>query len=134
MKDKILKNTIEILKAMDINGETMEQLIRDLGMEDQMLRQLIMKADIDNVKELVEEKEQFEEPDHAIYNVTETKLFTINMWFKGSEYVVKVEVLDNGSKIIDIYDCDDKVVYIEDHKHMLEFWEIVQGVLKQQEN
>ena len=131
MKDKILKNTIEILKAMDINGETMEQLIRDLGMEDQMLRQLIMKADIDNVKELVEEKEQDEEPDHAIYNVTETKLFTINMWFKGSEYVVKVEVLDNGSKIIDIYDCDDKVVYIEDHKHMLEFWDIVQSVINQ---
>jgi hypothetical protein len=131
MNSKILKNTIEILKAMDINGEAMEQLIRDLGMEDQMLRQLIMKADIDNVKELVEEKEQFEEPDHAIYNVTETKLFTINMWFKGSEYVVKAEILDNGSKIIDIYDCDDKVVYIEDHKHMLEFWDIVQSVIKQ---
>lgn len=131
MSSKIIKNTIEILKAMDINGETMEQLIRDLGMEDQMLRQLIMKADIDELKELVMEKEQFEEPDHAIYNITEIKLTTIDMWFKGEEYVVKVEDHENGSRLFKVYDCDETEVFVTS-KYQEEFWEIVEGVLKQQ--
>jgi hypothetical protein len=45
---------INTLKELD--GETLEHIIRTIGMEDQMLRQLIMKAPIFHVQELVEEK------------------------------------------------------------------------------
>jgi hypothetical protein len=45
---------INTLKELD--GETLEHIIRTIGMEDQMLRQLIMKAPMFQVQELVEEK------------------------------------------------------------------------------
>jgi hypothetical protein len=35
---------IEYLKEMDVDGETMEYILRGVGMEDQMLKQLLMKA------------------------------------------------------------------------------------------
>ena len=49
-----LKSVIEALK--DVDGETMEAIIRAVGMEDQMLRQLIMTMPMSVVEELVEEK------------------------------------------------------------------------------
>ena len=35
---------IEYLKEMDVDGETMDYILRGVGMEDQMLKQLLMKA------------------------------------------------------------------------------------------
>ena len=35
---------IEYLKEMDVDGETMEFILRGVGMEDQMLKQLLMTA------------------------------------------------------------------------------------------
>jgi hypothetical protein len=35
---------IEYLKEMEVDGETMEFILRGVGMEDQMLKQLLMKA------------------------------------------------------------------------------------------
>jgi hypothetical protein len=35
---------IEYLREMDVDGETMEFILRGVGMEDQMLRQLLMTA------------------------------------------------------------------------------------------
>lgn len=50
-------NTQEIINALkEVDGETMENIIREVGMEDQMLRQLIMKAPMTQVQELVYEK------------------------------------------------------------------------------
>lgn len=45
---------IEMLQEVD--GETLESIIREIGMENQMLRQLIMKASMNDVQDLVEEK------------------------------------------------------------------------------
>ena len=45
---------IEMLQEVD--GETLESIIRGIGMENQMLRQLIMKASMNDVQDLVEEK------------------------------------------------------------------------------
>jgi hypothetical protein len=53
-----IKLVVMALTDYNINGEELETLIRDLGMEDQMLRQLVMKADIDVVNELIREKEE----------------------------------------------------------------------------
>jgi hypothetical protein len=52
-------NTQDIIKwfqANETDGETMENIIRKVGMEDQMLRQLIMSAPMSLVQDLVEEK------------------------------------------------------------------------------
>jgi hypothetical protein len=43
-----------------IDGETTQQLLESIGMEDQMLRQLIMSQPIDEVKYLIEERENLE--------------------------------------------------------------------------
>lgn len=45
---------IEMLR--DVDGETMEHIIRGIGMETQMLRQLILTAPIEQVERLIEEK------------------------------------------------------------------------------
>ncbi|MBM4225224.1 MAG: hypothetical protein FJ167_10660 [Gammaproteobacteria bacterium] len=45
---------IEMLQ--DVDGETMEEIIRGVGMEDQMLRQLILSAPIEQIECLMEEK------------------------------------------------------------------------------
>ena len=44
------------LNNSDVDGETMEYIIRSVGMEDQMLRQLVMKSDPKMLLELIEEK------------------------------------------------------------------------------
>jgi hypothetical protein len=43
-----------------IDGETTQQLLESIGMEDQMLRQLIMSQPIDEIKYLIEEREDLE--------------------------------------------------------------------------
>jgi hypothetical protein len=96
MSSKILKNTIEILKAMDINGETMEQLIRDLGMEDQMLRQLAMKVDMDSLKELMEEKERLEGEKIQTYNIETYSTVKVALLYRGVEYEVECRTYDLG--------------------------------------
>lgn len=45
---------IEMLQ--DVDGETMEEIIRGVGMEDQMLRQLIMTMPLETIYELLEER------------------------------------------------------------------------------
>ena len=47
---------ITALKSIEVDGETMQYIIEKTGMQDQMLRQLIMSASIDQVQELIEEK------------------------------------------------------------------------------
>ena len=50
-------NTQEIINALkEVDGETMENIIREIGMEDQMLRQLVMKAKEEEVGVLLLEK------------------------------------------------------------------------------
>ena len=43
-----------------IDGETTQQLLESIGMEDQILRQLIMSQPIDEIKYLIEERENLE--------------------------------------------------------------------------
>lgn len=50
-------NTQEIINALkEVDGETLEHIIREIGMEDQMLRQLVMKANSNDVTKLLFEK------------------------------------------------------------------------------
>jgi hypothetical protein len=49
-------NVIADLQALGVDGEMMQFIIEQVGMRDQMLRQLVLAADLDSVEELVEEK------------------------------------------------------------------------------
>jgi predicted DNA-binding protein (UPF0251 family) len=48
--------TIGALKFADIDGETLEEIINQLGLKEQMLRQLVLNADGKILKKLLEEK------------------------------------------------------------------------------
>ena len=47
---------IEMLQGVD--GETMEYILREIGMEEQMLRQLMLSAPMEQVEYLMEEKKE----------------------------------------------------------------------------
>lgn len=49
---------IQQLKDIDVDGETMQHILEQVGMDDQMHRQLVMSKPIKSTKELLEEKEE----------------------------------------------------------------------------
>ena len=52
-----MKNVKEIIEAVsNVDGETMQHILEEAGMELQMLRQLIMSAPAGLVESLVEER------------------------------------------------------------------------------
>ncbi len=53
-----VETVIDILKHMDIDGETMEHILRKVGMEDQMLKQLLVKANYETLVELILERNE----------------------------------------------------------------------------
>jgi len=54
-------NTQEIINTLkEVDGETMENIIREVGMEDQMLRQLIMTMPVDQIEYLVAERKELD--------------------------------------------------------------------------
>lgn len=55
-KNMNIQDVIKWLQTNEVDGETMEHIIREVGMEDQMLRQLVMKANSNDVYNLLSEK------------------------------------------------------------------------------
>ena len=58
-----VETIIDILKHMDIDGETMEYILDKTGMKDQMLRQLIMTMPYEQIESLTREKIRASIPD-----------------------------------------------------------------------
>ena len=62
MTEKIQENpqrvklAIDVLKDIEVDGETMQYILSEVGMEWQMLRQLIMTLPLEQVEYLVEER------------------------------------------------------------------------------
>ena len=52
----VVETVIDMLNHIEVDGETMEYIIRKVGMEDQMLRQLFLKASKDVLWDLTVEK------------------------------------------------------------------------------
>jgi len=52
----VVNEAIENFKRIDIDGETMQYIIEKLGMDDQMLRQLVMTKPKSQTEELLNEK------------------------------------------------------------------------------
>jgi len=62
MTEKIQENpqrvklVIDVLKDIEVDGETMQYILSEVGMEWKMLRQLIMTLPLEQVEYLVEER------------------------------------------------------------------------------
>ena len=57
--DKVIVDTvIDLLIDIDCDGETMEFILRKVGMEYQMLRQLMMTMPLEQVEYLLKERKQ----------------------------------------------------------------------------
>lgn len=52
------QSIIQQLKSMDIDGETMQCILKETGMEWQMLRQLVLTMPIEQVEYLMEERKE----------------------------------------------------------------------------
>jgi hypothetical protein len=52
----IVFDIIEELKKIDVDGETMQYILKKTGMEDQMLRQLVMTLPLEQTEYLIEER------------------------------------------------------------------------------
>jgi hypothetical protein len=55
-----IQDVIKWLQTNEIDGETMENIIREVGMEDQMLRQLILTMPIEQVEPLINERKELD--------------------------------------------------------------------------
>jgi hypothetical protein len=57
-KDEVaIKSIIQDLSLMEVDGETMQYILEEVGMDWQMLRQLMLSMPIEQVKYLMEERE-----------------------------------------------------------------------------
>ncbi len=56
----MVEEIISMLKHMDVDGETMEYILDNVGMKGQMLRQLFLKAHKDVLWDLTLEKKQLD--------------------------------------------------------------------------
>ena len=55
-----VQQVIETLREIDLDGETMQHILKEIGMEWQMLRQLILTMPIEQVEYLREEREDLD--------------------------------------------------------------------------
>jgi len=51
-----INHIISVLKDIDVDGYTMQYILEQVGMEEQMLRQLVMQADAVHLLSLIKEK------------------------------------------------------------------------------
>ena len=56
-----VNRVINILKEIDVDGETMQYILERVGMQDQMLRQLLMSQPIGEVKDMYYERRELEQ-------------------------------------------------------------------------
>ena len=66
------KAIIQHLKSMDIDGETMQHILNEVGMNIQMLRQLMMTEPLTEVQWMMKERISFEEDMKRRYWVFES--------------------------------------------------------------
>jgi hypothetical protein len=56
LKVQRVHEIISLLKEIDVDGETMQYILRHIGMEEQMLRQLVLTSPYTDTSDLLEEK------------------------------------------------------------------------------
>jgi hypothetical protein len=58
---KTVEDVIAKLREIEVDGETMQYILNKVGMEDQILKQLVMSQPIEDVRYMIEEREEYEE-------------------------------------------------------------------------
>ena len=71
----MVEEVIGMLKYIDVDGETMQFILDKVGMENQMLRQLVMSQPIGEVEYMFEERKQLEE-----FNKKEPRKIAEKVW------------------------------------------------------
>ena len=56
----VVETVTDMLNHIQVDGETMEHIIRQVGMEEQMLRQLLLKADTETLVQLIMERRELD--------------------------------------------------------------------------
>jgi hypothetical protein len=56
----MIKDIISKLRIIGVDGETMQYILKSVGMEDQMLSQLMMSVDLGSVEYQFEERKELE--------------------------------------------------------------------------
>jgi hypothetical protein len=57
MDQSKVQQVIETLREIEVDGETMQHILEEVDMEWQMLRQLMLSMPIEQIKYLMEERE-----------------------------------------------------------------------------
>lgn len=57
-REQLINQVINNLNAIHVDGETMEHILEEVGMQDQMLRQLIMGANYIDLQCLLQERDE----------------------------------------------------------------------------
>lgn len=52
-----VRSAILLLKTLEVDGETMQHILQQVGLEEQMLRQLVMSANEDDLVQLLQERQ-----------------------------------------------------------------------------
>lgn len=55
--DNQVHSVMLLLQTMEVDGETMQHILEQIGMEEQMLRQLVLSADDDTLVQLLQERQ-----------------------------------------------------------------------------
>ena len=58
MRMKSIDAMIDVLNVIEVTGQEIEYIIAKTGMVDQMLHQLVLKANVNSINELIEEKSE----------------------------------------------------------------------------
>jgi len=57
-KELVADQVISMLNSIEVDGETMQHILKNTNMEDQMLKQLLLQADTEVLVQLVMERRE----------------------------------------------------------------------------
>jgi hypothetical protein len=67
MDQSKVQQVIETLREIEVDGEIMQHILKEVGMEWQMLRQLMLTMPIEQVNYLIEERADIEVQDYNVF-------------------------------------------------------------------
>lgn len=110
-KETVSNMVVSLLKENEIDGETMEDIIVNVGMENQMLKQLVMKASALDLENSIENRQREVRIRQMVSNSKQQKKSKIDVDVLTQKILDDVvEYVDNG--------------YIEDYELSMNFREV----------
>ena len=95
LNKSFVDSIIEMLKFLQVDGETMEFILKEVGQDDQMLNQLVMGANDEKLKLILEERESVK---RQVLNVEDeiVDVFVNGVWDTSFEKTAHVEIFSVG--------------------------------------